>query len=125
MNPRGYRRFLVKKNMAEYFQVPTIKITWTPINDDSFRIKYESERPYVPLLTPEMGRYISSFLKPITIVCVVTYPLDYPFSPPFWVAETRDDGIVERHNKEFQYGWDPTYTADKDVLLVMMHYLKL
>lgn len=113
------------KNMAEYFQVPTIKITWTPINHDSFRIQYQSERPFVPLLTPDLGRYISSFLKRITIVCVVSYPVNYPFSPPRWVAETRDDGIVARHNKEFEHGWDPTYTSDKDVLLVMIHYLEL
>jgi hypothetical protein len=126
MKTRHFSNFFAKVgDLAAYYQVPNVKITATQENESSYRIKYQSETPYVPLFSPEIGHYIASFLKRQTVVCVVVYPKDYPFRPPIWTAFTRDDGIVRHHNKEYDVGWDPTYTVDKDILLMLIRYLNL
>jgi len=123
---RHYSKFIARvgNDLGDYYQVPEVKIHMVPINQTSFRVTFKSERPFVPLLTPEIGRLIAAYLRREHLTCRVVYPKEYPFKPPQWFAESRDTThMIDRHNNAYKHFWDTTYTIDKDILLVLIEYL--
>lgn len=133
MNARQLRLHKMKQNftenlnglsIAEYFQIPNIKIILTD-NDEIYTCKFHYEKTnFTCLNLPfEINCIVLSYLYEHYLVNFsITIPPDYPFKHPTWNIESGINiPINYKHavifqNSRYKYSWSPSITLEKDIL---------